>query len=363
MRNAAMSILAAWLLAAAAGCTLGTSGPSGPMPTWQTPEMLYLCPEPHRRLYVEIDTVQGAEPEEGAVASLRAFLEKHCDKPDGIQIARDAPIPLADVKGHHPEVVALLHMAGPPEQAGQAPPAYLYVLFYDSKALGQAGAVATPYVNLLYPCAILYDAAIFRKIPRGLAAALLRHEAGHLLGLCKNTDHGDGAHCRNKSCLMSCFTVSISRQLFGLPPRDRDKALCQECLADMGAVKDAGGDGRMSLHGPILVREEQGYWVGVLPRVVLLSFRPPPGRQWPWREPFDHSRQFARKYAKLDPKGSVFFTQAPLEAAGLREAVARAARDPYPSAARLAEKLLKRLGARQAQSRPSTQPVANRGGN
>jgi hypothetical protein len=40
---------------------------------------------------------------------------------------------------------------------------------------------------------------------------IIRHESGHVLGLCQNTAHGDGAHCAKHGCLMYPMPDWLSR--------------------------------------------------------------------------------------------------------------------------------------------------------
>ena len=99
-------VASAWMVS---GC-----GPkSGKLPTYMQPELLYLNDQPYSRLYVEVDSVEGVEVPEQLLDDLRAFLSKHCSKPDGIEIVRDKPIPLSEIKDVPMGPASVLYLDGP----------------------------------------------------------------------------------------------------------------------------------------------------------------------------------------------------------------------------------------------------------
>ena len=57
------------------------------LPTYMQPELLYLKEEPYKKLYVEVDIVEGTEVPDAWLDTLKEFLSTHCSKPDGIEIA------------------------------------------------------------------------------------------------------------------------------------------------------------------------------------------------------------------------------------------------------------------------------------
>ncbi|MCK5639696.1 MAG: hypothetical protein KAJ19_02825, partial [Gammaproteobacteria bacterium] len=56
------------------------------------PNLLYLHGNKCQRLYVEIDTVKGSEPDAETIESLQQFLKQYCNKPGGIKIVQDSLI-------------------------------------------------------------------------------------------------------------------------------------------------------------------------------------------------------------------------------------------------------------------------------
>jgi hypothetical protein len=230
-------------------------------------ERMYLQPAPYSRLYVKVDRVEGVTVDPQWLADLKDFLVTCCRKPGGVQVVQGAAIPLATVKGLSPNEIAAMRIEGPPGGAGRT--ASLYVLFYDSKKLGMKKP-DNPHVSYGdYPCAIYYDVAYAPREQSHFAGNALRHEAGHALGLCKDRSHGDGAHCRNKSCLMY-WTFVFKRDWHKHPPVR--KQLCADCRQDLAEAQDAGPDGRFFFSGPVLVRQEKDYWVLSYPGMVGLAF-------------------------------------------------------------------------------------------
>jgi hypothetical protein len=212
--------------------------------------------------------VEGAEPKDEDIDALVGFLETYCQKP--VTVVRNGAIPRGTAKGRLPSMLALENMRGPGEGGEGGPPAYLYLLFYDSS--GEKNLpddwVANPQVNRTYPGAIFVDMSYIR-IGKWVLSTVLKHEAGHLLGLCSNRAHGDGQHCSNKKCIMY-KSVSLSGSLLGLGPRD----LCEECQRDLAAQRESKAECNLEFRGPFLIRKEKEYFVAQLPSYVLLSFNP-----------------------------------------------------------------------------------------
>ncbi len=344
------------------GCGSSFKSTSGPMPTYQKPELMYLLAEPYPRLYVEIDMVEGTEPDEKALAELKDFLAKHCDKPGGIEMVRDEPIPLAEAKKMHPHFIALKNMSGPPQSSDEKPTAYMYILFYDSKRLGHRKRV-NPHVSGIYPCAIYYDVAYWKVFQKHFFAKVLRHEAGHVLGLCKSTTHGDGAHCRNKGCLMRPkIGIRLRTILFGITPPEEYENLCEDCLSDLETVRQSGLDEHLIFSGPVLVRREQSYFVASLPMTVKVSFQPIDS--FDGREMFANTRRIlveAIAKAEKTKKNQVLsvvncldkFTSITDE----RAAYERLAKDPDQPVSGWAKHKIKELDKKLAKSAPQTKPA------
>jgi hypothetical protein len=253
---------------------------SAPIPAYRHPELLFLTAQPYSRLYVEIDAVEGAEPSQKIIQALQKFLNKYCDKPDGIQIVQNRSIPRSQANGLPEEVLAWRYMNGIPSGIDSAKSAYLYVLFFDSRISGTATSSegAEPYTSPRYPCAIFIDAAYWQSNFHKFVPRIICHEMGHLIGLVKNTRHGDGAHCENRSCLMFP-THSEERALASVAYREGFD-LCSDCQADLTQVKKQLDDPKLSFLGPALVRTERYYRVIQLPNIVYWDYAPFKALDW-----------------------------------------------------------------------------------
>jgi hypothetical protein len=268
-----------------AGCYLVLSGCSTPhisddrfeavqrMNSHQ-PFPLYLCASPHPRLYVEADAVEGCVPTDADLAALRKFLVDCCDKPDGVQVVRSDVIPRKTARGISAEALARKYLNGPPESQGP-PPAFLHVLCYDNplsvapavwetghpaarQRAAEAQRYPNPHVNLFLPTLILMNMCY---ATRDEVADMLRHEAGHVLGLGNRQDDAEYGHCLEPSCLMYCTFPGTFSRLFLSKESLGPRKLCPQCLAQLTPAGKPAPVPGMRFVGPVLVREEAGYHV------------------------------------------------------------------------------------------------------
>ncbi len=255
---------------------------------WQ-PHQMYLLASPHPRLYVEVDAVEGCNPSEGTLNRLRDFLAAYCQKPGGIEVARSDVIPLDHALGVMPSALARQYLNGPPTNSAGAPPAFLYVLFYNDLLSDRPAAVNTahpgfkaapqgrlpirnPHVDMLpYPAMIYMNVHCGFKSVRDL---LLLHEAGHVLGLAFRSTHATSGHCLEPGCLMNrAIRDHLGRHLLGRDPIEaKQKQLCERCLAQLAERQKQPPPSNLRFVGPLLVRSEAGYHVLSLPhraKVIL----------------------------------------------------------------------------------------------
>ncbi len=299
------------------------------------PHMLYLQKAPCDSLYVEIDAVQGSEPKEETIETLRQCLLQYCDKPGGIQIVCNAPIPLQDAQATRPELLALRYMDGPASSKHDGRTTYLYLLFYDSsELLGERYRRAVnPHAKLLpYPAAIYMDSRYIKKHHLSkYEAQLLLHEVGHILGLTWSRKRGDDwhCHCRNKSCLMyESYRVSI------LPfQKHQEKDFCELCKADLEAARAGEADLRLKFMGPLMVRSEKDYHVLSLPAFAKLHFGPLESVDW--QDVLKEARNEVPRWAAQPDTVAVVMgagveTNA-TELASLHHAMENAKKDPCPT--------------------------------
>jgi hypothetical protein len=271
-----------FLTVALCGCRSGT------LPTYMQPELLYLKDRPYTKLYVEVDMVEGAEVPQKWLDELQAFLAQYCDKPDGIAIVKNEPIPLWEVEDLTVGEAALLCTDGPRVNDGEQP-AYLHVFFYNQyfvnskRHQGLSGPVRNPHVSPYCPNTVFFNVDYVKIEPEYVRIEALEHEAGHVLGLGKGKSHGDGSHCRNRGCLMLQYEGVESefvRLLTGSVGVKLSRHPCQDCLHDLEAERAMDADGKLSFAGPFLVRREDGYSVVRLPNCEIIEASEEPAIKW-----------------------------------------------------------------------------------
>ena len=241
----------------------GCASESAKLPTYMRPELLYLNHQPYGRLYVEVDTVEGVDVPEQWLDDLKSFLSKYCSKPDGIEIVRDPPVPISEVKGMPIGAASILCLDGPDPNGGPRS-AYLHVFCYE-KDVGLKAETKTPaHVVSNCPTGVFFNAGHFRIFKGKTEESALKHELGHVLGLCRNPEHGDGIHCESQGCLMYKDPGMLSQ--FGLLFGARiEKHLCADCQRDIESWKSWEIDPKLAFKGPFLIRREDGYSVASLP--------------------------------------------------------------------------------------------------
>lgn len=172
----------------------------------------FLTDTPYSSVIVEVDYVEGFAPTISARNSLEAFLEERLNKPGGVAIMLDDKIPVTGNQAMTAGDIRDLESQYRNQfSVDDRLAAYLIIL--DGK-FEQESVLGLAYYNT--------SMALFEEVIRdntgGLGqpsaatveATVMRHEAGHLMGLVDNgtpaqTDHVDeerGAHCTTESCLM-----------------------------------------------------------------------------------------------------------------------------------------------------------------
>lgn len=243
------------------------------------PQLLYILPWPHSRLYVEVDAVEGCQPSDAALNKLRDFLTTYCNKPDGIEIIRGDVIPAATARGISLRALARKFINDPPDNSPASHPAYLYVLYYDPTLCNQPAltdteqSVATtplhkpamrkPHVDFLpYPPVMYINP---RYGPKKVQNELLIHEAGHELGLAGRSTNAFAYHCLDINCLMNwTLRYYLERSLLGMDPV-KQRQLCAVCVAQLTDSAKQSPPTNLRFVGPVLVRSETDYYVLSLP--------------------------------------------------------------------------------------------------
>jgi len=194
---------------------------------------------------------------------LKAFLGKYCSKPDGIEIVRDKPVPISEIEELPFSLASILCIDGPRHDSREEQPAYMHVFFYD-RDIGLKAKAREAHVLIFCPCGIFLDVGYLRIFKSKAKKFMLKHEAGHVLGLCKNTAHGDGAHCLNNGCLMNA-SLDLFSQLGLFVGFPIDRQLCTDCRRDLEMYKTEDVGSNLVFKGPFLIRREDGYSVASLP--------------------------------------------------------------------------------------------------
>ena len=197
-------------------------------------------------LIVEIDFVDGYEPEDSTIDTLSAFLRKYLDKPDGISIILDDSIDRPKKAVDHAEDLYTLekkHRDYFPADSSLT----IYILILDEGEIkDHTDGIA--YLNTSIAVFFKPIRENFGKIGQPetstVESAVLLHEFGHLLGLVNKgirmkTEHqakNRGAHCTVDSCLMHSpiKTSDGNWNLNGGIIPD----LCEFCRMDLEAARE-----------------------------------------------------------------------------------------------------------------------------
>jgi hypothetical protein len=324
------------------------------------PELLYLKQQPYSRLHVEVDTIEGVEVPDRWLDVLKAFLGEYCSKPDGIEIVRDKPVPISEIENLPMSLASILCIDGP-DPNSRAQPAYLHVFFCDTD-MGFWQKSIPPRVPQSCPCMIFFDVGYFHITKGKTEMSALKHESGHVLGLCKNTTHCDGAHCRNHGCVM-CAMPDLLSQVALLVGSGLDWQLCADCRHDLEVWRSEDVDPNLVFKGPFLIRREDGYFVASLPYCDLIILSPMED-MFDWQEVLlQIKEQIRQAYRRKDSKeyreskkalchiATIYIPATkgvlPLSTTEALAILTKAADDPCPLIRRVANTGLKELRKRQ----------------
>ncbi len=229
-----------------------------------SPSLLYLKEQPYQQLYVEVDTLEGTKVPETFIKEIRSFLSQYCSKPDGIKIVQDTPVSFEQDELSI-GLMSLLCLDGPIGFNENEQPAYLHIFLYNTDAKNIIYFATNPYIDARCATTVFFNTSYTKRFHDSLAIFTLKHEIGHVLGLCTNTSHGYGFHCQNNGCLMhkSPSLVSQLTTLIQIPIKDFE--LCTDCQNDINNAKSLSPKDSMLFKGPFLLEHKADSSVMSLP--------------------------------------------------------------------------------------------------
>jgi len=213
-----------------------------------------LSADKYQSLLIEIQAMQGFEPTAQAQAALQAFITARVNKPGGVTLVVDPPIPAQNKGAYTLNDVGQLEATNR-QNYTTGTRMVSYFLFLDGASTeddAQSGRKILAYAYQNTSMAVFEKTiqSISGSLPGQASAAtvettVVEHELGHLLGLVNlnpgtpiqspHQDTPNGNHCTVKNCLMY-FSVNTSDVVSNLlsfggtpPPLDA------QCLADLKA--------------------------------------------------------------------------------------------------------------------------------
>lgn len=192
-------------------------------------------------LKIEIQYMQGFQPEAATISHLTGFLTNLLNKPDGIEIvqkqipASGATLSVQDITNIEKEHRTVFTNGN---QLG------VYVLFTNGEYTNKnVLGVAYRNTSMCLFGKTIHDNSdgIGQASRTKLEATVLEHEFGHILGLVNigtsmqvpHQDAANGAHCNNNDCLM--YYAAETTDVLGLLITGNIPALDANCVKDLKA--------------------------------------------------------------------------------------------------------------------------------
>lgn len=208
----------------------------------------------YRTLVVEVDAVEGYEPDPDALEALRATIREHADPGRAFVVVRDDTIPKAEydaAKGNVRELVERHLDRVPDLERSEEVVSVLYVpdagggvFGYHTTWMFERDGQRVVVDGVVIGTDAIREHARLWIGPRKIERATLIHEFGHVLGLVGVSSHEqrrDPLHCSNPQCVMNHprwrpILYNLPRALFtGRLPY----AYCRDCRADIERAKRA----------------------------------------------------------------------------------------------------------------------------
>ncbi|OLY93239.1 hypothetical protein [Cnuella takakiae] len=196
-------------------------------------------------LRVEIQYMEGFEPDKASLYNLQIFLQQYLDKPDGIYLEVKQIDPAADKILNRENVLGLERSSRSVYTNGKE--LGLYILYTNGRYINEkiAGLAYRNTSAVLFGQMIKdHSGRIGQPDRTKLETTVLLHEVGHLLGLINKgsdmlSDHQDEdhhGHCSNKECLMYYRIGTDDR--FAYLVKGKIPELDVHCQADLQAIRN-----------------------------------------------------------------------------------------------------------------------------
>ncbi len=225
---------------------------------------------PYDKLLVEVDAVEGSEPNAAELADLKTFLAHFTSKPGGVTVKLDNLIPPAKARGRAADSLALEYLNGPSDEQT----AFLYVLCYRGRLSPLRGQAENPnFTHYPYPSAIFINRAYafgWFSLSSRARQLIMRHEVGHALGLADNRRHSERGHCTNEGCLMRPGLRFDFFRLLTFRPPFTNTEFCADCRRDLESYQLADAPPGARFWQGYFVRSGEGYHVFTLPGMVYV---------------------------------------------------------------------------------------------
>lgn len=198
-------------------------------------------------------------------------------------------------------------------------------------------------MRLPYPADVFINRAYLRRwrwFPGAgdIRRRILIHKAGHVLGLCSDSAHGDGLHCENRNCLMN-GTLHLRPARLVLPGKVLpQEGFCSDCLSNLASYRDSFPAENLRYIGPYFVRSEDRYHVVSTPGFVHVHVGP--------LDDLDSANLTARRRDKFreNPSGvGEYYETADLDLETARALIPRLEHDPLETVRRVGDDLKKKL--------------------
>ncbi|TVQ11767.1 MAG: peptidase [Balneolaceae bacterium] len=198
----------------------------------------------YTRLVVEITYVEGFSPTDNALNMVKGFLEARVNKPGGVVVTVNDPIPPPGNSTYTVQQIRELEEKYRRTYT-EGTNISVHFLFLDKDFSQSSNVLGIAYLNTsmaLFQNIIQNNSGGIGRPSRSvLERTVMKHELGHILGLVNigspmqtgHQDHANGAHCDNDQCLMyhAVNTIDFLATLTGgsVPQPD------QNCIDDLRA--------------------------------------------------------------------------------------------------------------------------------